>query len=313
MSVNKHPSPENVSSFIDQMLRTKDPAAVGLKRILRKKEDEKNDYPLRTAALEDFNVAENGTKKLSVEERHILELEKKTADLQIAFRRQNEKAAAAIQAAYTKGKTEGRESGRNDGLKTATESYQKKVDLLQQRIEAVLLDLESSKKLMFHNTEHILMQLCMEMVKKIIRREISEHHDIVLSVLKHALSYIGHHEKMIIRVAPGDIEMITGRKDFWAPVGERLKDITIETDERISPGGCILESNAGMVDATLGVQISELGELVETTWAEIHSAIVAGVDETRKGNGSPSGNEVTVGNDGPVGYDGPGRTGAHDK
>jgi len=271
--------PENISSFIDQVLKAKDPAAVGLKRILKKNDDEQNDYPLRSAALEDFHVGGGGAiKKLSPEDRHVLELEKRVADLQIEMRLQSEKSVVAIQAAYSKGKNEGREIGRVEGTKSTTESYEKKIDSLQQKIGKALQMLESSKKLMLHDTEHILLHLCMEMTKKVVRREVEQSNDVVLSVLKHALSYIGHHDKMVLRVAPGDFDKVSGRKDFWVPVGERLNDISIEQDPQVEPGGCILDTNSGRVDARIGVQISELEEMLEKTWNDIHSAILAGVD-----------------------------------
>jgi len=282
MTSPEHLPPEHLASFIDQVLKTKDPAAVGLKRILKKREDEKNDYPLRNAALEEFHVSGGGAKKLSADEQHILELEKKVADLQVELKLQAEKANSAIQGAYTKGKKEGREGGREDGLKTATEAYEKKIDQMQQRIEAMLQELERSKKQMFHNTEHLLLQLCIEMTKKIVRREVTEHNDTILAVLRHAMSFIGLHEKMVVRVAPGDLEVVSGRKDFWAPVGERLTDISIVPDEQIEAGGCILETNSGVVDARLGVQLSEIEELIKRTWNDIHSAIIAG-----EGNAAP--------------------------
>lgn len=276
MAEQLQPSPESIASFIDQMLNAKDPAAVGLKKILRKQTDAKNDFPLRSIELEEFDTAGRGTKKLSSDDRYILELEKKVADLQVELQQQKEKTVSAIQSAYTKGKTEGRETGRADGLKTASETFQKKVDQMQQRFESMLLVLETSKRSIFHHTEHLLIKLCLIMVKKILRREVTADREIVLSVVKQALSYIGHHEKMVIRVAPDDLEIVSGRKDFWLPIAERLKEIAIEPDERIERGGCIIESNSGIVDARLGVQISELEALVENTWATVASSIGAG-------------------------------------
>ena len=107
---------------------------------------------------------------------------------------------------------------------------------------------------------------------KIITCEVSDRTDIVLAVLKRALDFIGHSEKMVVRVASEDLEQVSDRKDFWIPVGERLEYITIEADERIEKGGCIIESNSGVVDARLGVQFNELADLIEKTWSDVTSA-----------------------------------------
>lgn len=267
--------PENVSHLINQVLKTKDPAAVGLRKILRKHEDSRNDFPVKSAELQEFGSPSTGMVKLSDDDRHILELEKKVADLQVALKQQNEKTIAAVQASYVKGKTEGRESGRSDGLKTAQDAYNKKIDELQNKIAGMLSTLEISKKMMFHHSEHLLLELCMAMVEKIVKREVSEQRELILRTLKQSLTYIGDHDKMVIRVAPGDYEVVSGRRDYWLPVSERLKDITIEQDDRIEPGGCILDCNTGLIDARLGVQLDEVRELLEKTWNDIQVAIVS--------------------------------------
>jgi flagellar assembly protein FliH len=264
--------PENVSTLIDHVLKAKDPATVGLKRILKKKQEEKKDFPLRGMSLEEFSVPGKESKKLTVDEQHILELEKKAADLQVELRKQKEQAMQAIQAAYAKGKKEGDDAGHVRGVSEATETYEKKINELQQGISSVLKGIETAKRTVFSNAEHMVLKLCCAMVKRIISREVSIQKDIVLDSIKRALEFIGHREKIIVRVAKNDLELVSGRKDFWFPVGERLEDMTIEADERIEPGGCIIESNSGVVDARLGVQYNELTDLVEKVWADVASA-----------------------------------------
>lgn len=272
MSAEEELPPENVSTLIDHVLKAKDPATVGLKRILKKKEEERDDFPLRGMTLEEFSVPGKPSGKLSADEQQVLELEKKVADLQVELKRQKEKAALAVQAAYAKGKKEGSEEGAARGISETTGTYEKRIDELQQRIGDVLEGIESSKRNVFSNAEHMLLKLCCAMVKRIIGREVSLHQDIVLDILRRALEFIGHREKIIVRVARNDLELVAQRKNFWFPVGERLEDVTIEADERIEPGGCIIESNSGVVDARLGVQYDELTDLIEKVWADVASA-----------------------------------------
>lgn len=264
--------PENVSSLINEVLKSKDPATVGLKRILRRKEEKGKDFPLRDVTLQEFSVPGQENKTFNDDERHVLELEKKVAELQIAIKQQKQKASQAIQAAYTKGKSEGNAEGRQEGVAETTEKYEKKIDTLREEITSFLEDLETSKRKVFQNSEHILLRLCGEIVKKIIGREIADNDEIVLFTVKKAMNHVGQKENMVVRVAPDDFELVSERKDFWAPVGERLSDITIEPDATIGKGGCIIDSNAGVVDATLGVQFSEISELIEKIWEDISSS-----------------------------------------
>lgn len=263
--------PENVSNLIEQVLKAKDPATVGLKRILRRKEDERNDHPLRSATLEEFSATGQRSKKLTEDELHILELEKKVADLQIAAKQQKVAATSAIQNAYAQGKKEGIAAGSAEGIATTTVAYEKRIDELQRRIGDVLSSFERAKQSAVQNAEHVVLRLCLAMAGKILDREVAADRTIILNVIKRALTYIGHREKMVIRVAPDDLETASQRKDFWVPVGERLEDIAIESDDRIERGGCIVESNSGLVDARLGVQFNELADIIEKTWQDITS------------------------------------------
>jgi flagellar assembly protein FliH len=84
--------------------------------------------------------------------------------------------------------------------------------------------------------------------------------------LKKALGNITERENLVVRVAPADYAAVAEKAEFWAPLGERLKGITIEPDERIGKGGCIIESPGGIIDATPEVQMSELEAIVEKAW-----------------------------------------------
>jgi len=267
--------PENLSSLIEQVLKAKDPASVGLKRILRRKEEQRDDHPLRNVTLEEFAVPGQTSRKLTEDERHILDLEKKVADLQVQLKQQKSAAVAAMQDAYAKGKREGAETGRAEGVRTTTGEYEKRIDELQERIGDVLSHFETAKREAVLNAEHLLLRLCLAVCGKIIDREVATDPELILTIIKRSLSYIGHREKMTLRVAPDDLEMAAQRKDFWITVGERLEDIAIIADERIDRGGCIIDSNSGLVDARLGVQFSEIAELIEKTWQDVMSVTVA--------------------------------------
>lgn len=265
-------APEKVSSLIDNLLKSSDPATVGLRKIIRKKQEEAKDFPVKPPEMEEFELPEKKSKLFNENEKRILELEKQINDLNVELKKQQEQARTAIQNSFTKGNAEGFKEGLAKGTADTTAEYEKKIDQVQTKVQTFLQDVEKSKKSIYSNTEHVLIRFCLEMVKKIISSEIAIHQDIILAVLKKALTYIGDREKMIIRVAPSDLEIVSGRKDFWVPVTESLSDIMIMKDDRIEQGGCIIESNSGVVDARLGVQFQEMAELVEKVWETINSS-----------------------------------------
>lgn len=265
-------SSENTASLIDKLLKVKDPATVGLKRIIRKKIEDMNDFPLKKAQFEEFDSPERKNKVLSEEEKRIIELEKQIIQFEIRLKKEKENAKKAVDDAFKLGKTEGFKLGEEKGKAEAASVYKKNIGEIQQDVATFLKSIEGSKREIFSHSEHIILKLCLEISRKIIASEISTNQDIILNVARKALSYIAEREKLVIRVAPDDLKILNDKRDFWEPVTEKLKDVIIEPDERVSKGGCIIESNSGTVDARLGIQMDEIAELVEKMWTDSHLA-----------------------------------------
>ena len=79
----EHLSSENVSSLIDHLMKTQDPATVGLRRILKKKEKISRDFPLQSFTLENFSHSKGaGGKVFSENEQRIMEFENKLMKLE---------------------------------------------------------------------------------------------------------------------------------------------------------------------------------------------------------------------------------------
>jgi len=264
-------NPENVSDLIDHVLKSKDPATVGLRRILRKRKDLTDDFPLHSATFDEFDDPNAPRKILNDDEQHILQLERKVYELQKQLKNAEVQSKIMEQEAYRKGIAEGSKQGAEKGMASAKKQYEQKIDSLQEKIAYYIQTLEHSKQEMYANAERMLLQLCRAMVQKIISAEVSIRDDIILGVIKKALSYIADRERLVIRVSPNEMENVSGRKEFWMPIGQRVDHVTIEPDERIEKGGCILESNSGVVDARLGVQFKEMAELLNNVWENIHN------------------------------------------
>jgi flagellar assembly protein FliH len=271
-------SPEEIATLIARMLNERDPATVGLRRIVRRKTVEADDFPMRNLAAEEFVSPGKGKTLLTEDERRIIELERQLKDLKETIARQNLNARQAVAKAYAQGHEKGEEKGFDEGKTQAVEEYQKQLSAVQERIASYLKNFEEEKRGIYANADRILLELCGRMVKKIINTETGRNPDIVLNVLKKSLSYIAERERIVIRVAPDDMENVSGSREFWAPVTDRLKEVVIEPDPRVEKGGCIIESNSGIVDARLGVQMSELAGLVEKAWESSHAGQIPKID-----------------------------------
>lgn len=265
-------SPGQVSALIDHLLKSRDPAVVGLRRILKKKEAEADTFPLHSARYEEFSTPGREQVIFSQDERRALELEKQNNELSQTISNLKEKLPQEIQKAFELGLIEGKKKGEEIAHEKAAASYNQKLIEVQKRVADLLSAIETEKKGIFMGSWHLVTRLTMECAKKIVHTELTINPRVVLSVVKKALTFIADRDRMIVRVDAHDLETLSGNKDFWAPVTERLTNITLEPDDKVTRGGCIIESNTGMVDARFGVQLAELESLIEKTWQDMASA-----------------------------------------
>ncbi|MBN1129352.1 MAG: hypothetical protein JXA71_10215 [Chitinispirillaceae bacterium] len=263
--------PAEIASLVARILSDSDPASVGLRRIIRKKTAEAYDFPMRTFSVEDFAAEGKTGKALSDDERRIIELEQQVAVVRKQSREQMEQARAAIARAYEKGLNKGVTQGYAQGRETAGAEYDTKVREIQERVTACLQDLEQEKNALYANADKTLLRLCRLMVHKIMCVESATRSDVIVAVLRKALSYVAEKDQLVVRIAPADFTTVSDNREFWAPVAERLTGISIEQDERIASGGCILESNAGVVDARLETQAAELAAVIAQAWESVHA------------------------------------------
>lgn len=270
MDISEIPA-EQVSAVIEQILKDKDPAIVGLRRILRKKPGEAQDFPLRSPVVEEFAAPGKRKGLLSADEQRIIELERKTAHQKQELDKNTERARLAVGKAYEQGYKEALAVGIKKGKAEADAEYQKMIKAVQLRVGSIIKQIENEKMGIYADAEHGMLELCNAVVRKILATEPLVNKEIILNVLRKALAYVAERQKLVIRVAPGDLETLSANKDFWTPVIGGLKEVTIETDERIEKGGCIIESNSGIVDARLGVQLGELEETIEKSWQSLNA------------------------------------------
>ena len=265
-------SPQDVSGLIDKLLKSKDPATVGLRRILKRKCEEREAFPLKDMSFEQFSGSEDcGTGTFDAEEVQVLQQEKQLNELRQQLTVEQENAKKAAEEAYQKGLAEGKAQGIKEGGDEAKKNYDKQLNAIEERVAAIFSDVKTAKTEQLMQAQRTLIELSMAMARKIVITELAANPDIVLATIKKALTFIAERERLIVRVSPNDLETVSGKKEFWTSISERLEGIKIEGDERIGKGGCIIESNSGVADARMETMFDEMRDIIEKTWDSISS------------------------------------------
>lgn len=106
-----------------------------------------------------------------------------------------------------------------------------------------------------------LVRLSVKVAEKIIGDELHTHPETIVSIVRECLSGIRNAQNLTLRVSSSDREEVLQQMDLlYREVG--LRNIQVVGDPSVSPGGCIVESERGIVDARLETQLRRLEEIL---------------------------------------------------
>ncbi|OYT71248.1 MAG: hypothetical protein CFK52_08455 [Chloracidobacterium sp. CP2_5A] len=130
---------------------------------------------------------------------------------------------------------------------------------------ARLLDLQRRRAAMLSDAEREVLRLALRIAEKIVGREIETRDETLLDIARTAMRSIRHASAITICVNPADAPKLERHREAIETL-RRGQLVNIVPDTRVSPGGCILESESGIVDAQLDTQL----RVIEQALLDMH-------------------------------------------
>jgi flagellar assembly protein FliH len=106
--------------------------------------------------------------------------------------------------------------------------------------------------------EEDIIALAFHLARKIIQHEALYNHDILVTTLRRALASVMDRDHVVVRVNPAELERALQLQADLLHTVEGLRHLTIAGDKTVGPGGCLVESTFGEIDARLEAQFEEL-------------------------------------------------------
>jgi flagellar assembly protein FliH len=104
-----------------------------------------------------------------------------------------------------------------------------------------------------------MVRLALAIAEKIVHKVVAEEPTIVASVLERARQEVLDARRIYIHLNPADHEVLAEmRPDLLKLGNDKGRVIEVVADEDLSRGGCRLETEIGVVDATIPTQIAEV-------------------------------------------------------
>ena len=151
-------------------------------------------------------------------------------------------------------------NGFMDGEKQGIESERKKNGLVIKQFQNALEELNIFQNTLCQNAEKCSVELALAVAEKIVGKEINKDQKVVLNIVKEALKKVIVFEKINIRVNPDDLQLINDNAALFQNYTDNKKDFSFESDPSISRGGCIIETDSGIIDARIEKQLQMVNE-----------------------------------------------------
>lgn len=151
---------------------------------------------------------------------------------------------------YRLGFQQGQAQGYEEGWEQQQQSIMQAQDILE---EAYRLKQDT-----FREAEPFLVQLSVEIAKKILREELSIHPEKSVSIIKEALTRVLDVEKLTIGVNPEYFPVIQQQKKELSKFLNGDVEFMILPDYSVPEGGCLIRSSFGTIDAKLDTQLVEI-------------------------------------------------------
>ncbi|MDR2768650.1 MAG: flagellar assembly protein FliH [Treponema sp.] len=169
------------------------------------------------------------------------------ADSRAAF--ENERRAAEEE-----GRAAGHEAGFNEG--------REEVKRLVERIQTVLERAQDKRAEILAETEQQIIDLVLLISRKVIKVISENQRNVVISTVVEALRKVKGRGNIIIRVNMLDIKLTTEHKKKFIDLVEGAKSLQIIEDTTVDPGGCVIETDFGEIDARISSQLAELEQKI---------------------------------------------------
>jgi len=127
------------------------------------------------------------------------------------------------------------------------EGFQEGLIALNQHIYA----LDQELKTLRHEIQKKILPLALKAARKIIGEELKLHPDRIVDIVLTSLKPVTQHRKIIIYVNRADLDALEQNKPKIRALFEHLENLSIQERSDIEPGGCMIETEAGIINAQL--------------------------------------------------------------
>ena len=145
-----------------------------------------------------------------------------------------------------------KEQAQREGFQEGFKEWAQQISLLEQEIVKVREELEK-----------FLVPVALKAAKKIVGRELELSENTIVDIVSNTLKSVSQHKKITIYVNKKDLEALENNRSKLKEIFESLEVLSLRERNDIAQGGCIIETEGGIINAQLENQWRVLENALE--------------------------------------------------
>lgn len=162
-----------------------------------------------------------------------------------------------------KARADGYDEGYERGYQEAYEKSKAESDVLIQEANEIKEAYLGAQQAFADGIEKDIVGLIAQSIETLTYERLKADSDLVLNRIKEALDPLRQAEHVTLRVSEDDLKMVEFSKDRLLAGASMIATMNIKVDGNLKTGDCIIESERGIVDASLQRQIDDIKNILQ--------------------------------------------------
>jgi flagellar assembly protein FliH len=157
---------------------------------------------------------------------------------------------------------EAREKGVEQGEEKGFASGRGEVDRLIDRLHVIINKSIERRHAIMEEAEGQIVELILQIAKKVVKVISESQKNVVINNVVQALRLLKSKSDVTIRVNMQDLQMTSEHTQEIIRMIERVGNVTVAEDSTVDPGGAIIETDFGQIDARISSQLREIEDRI---------------------------------------------------
>lgn len=114
------------------------------------------------------------------------------------------------------------------------------------------------------SSQHDVLNLAFKIAEKIIGKQLQMDQNLIMDIVAQALQAVRQSRQITIRVNPEDAKILKANREGFVQALGTGRVVDFVEDKKIERGGCIIESEIGIVEAQLQTQLDRLRKVLSS-------------------------------------------------